>query len=79
MAKVLEKGTTFQVVVSPLKQKSGTCVGYQIEDETQASLMVSRATLLGVFYMLLQGFKHLHLKKVGQATQVLTPKTAYYK
>jgi hypothetical protein len=34
--------------------------------------MVSRATLLGFFYMLVQGFKHLHLQKVGQATQVLT-------
>jgi hypothetical protein len=79
MADVLEKGTTFQVVVSPLKQKSGTFVGYQIEDETQAGPMVSSATLLGFFYMLVQGFKHLHLQKVGQATQVLMPKTTYYK
>jgi hypothetical protein len=79
MAEVLEKETTFQVVVSPLKQKSGTSVGYQIEDEIQASPMVSRATLLGVFYTLVQGFKHSHLQKVGQATQVLTPTTAYYK
>jgi hypothetical protein len=78
MEEVLEKGTTFQVVVSPSKQKSGTCVGYQIEDKTQASPMVSRATLLGLFYILVQGFENLHLKKVGPATQVLTPKTTYY-
>jgi hypothetical protein len=51
MMEMLDKETTFQMVVRPSKQKSQKCVRYQIKDETQANIMVPRATLFGGFYM----------------------------
>jgi hypothetical protein len=48
---MLDEETTFQMLVRPLKQKKVKFLWYQIKEETQANLMVPRATLLGVFYM----------------------------